>query len=51
MNYQETLTYLYQQLPLFTRIGAAAYKEDITNTVELCTALNNPQNNFRTIQF
>ena len=49
MNYQETLNYLYQQLPLFTRIGAAAYKEDITNTVELCNALNNPQNNFRTI--
>ena len=49
MNYQETLNYLYQQLPLFTRIGAAAYKKDITNTVELCNALNNPQNNFRTI--
>ena len=49
MNYQETLNYLYQQLPLFTRIGAAAYKVDITNTVELCNALNNPQNNFRTI--
>ena len=49
MNYQETINYLYQQLPLFTRIGAAAYKEDITNTVELCNALNNPQNNFKTI--
>ncbi|MCF8430123.1 MAG: bifunctional folylpolyglutamate synthase/dihydrofolate synthase [Bacteroidia bacterium] len=49
MNYLETLNYLYQQLPLFTRIGAAAYKVDITNTVELCNALNNPQNNFKTI--
>ncbi|MFZ4798375.1 MAG: bifunctional folylpolyglutamate synthase/dihydrofolate synthase [Bacteroidia bacterium] len=49
MNYQETLNYLYQQLPLFTRIGAAAYKVDITNTVELCNALNNPQNNFKSI--
>jgi dihydrofolate synthase/folylpolyglutamate synthase len=49
MNYQETLKYLYQQLPLFTRIGAAAYKVDITNTVDLCNALNNPQNHFKTI--
>lgn len=49
MNYQETLNYLYQQLPLFTRIGAAAYKVDITNTVALCDALENPQNNFKTI--
>jgi dihydrofolate synthase/folylpolyglutamate synthase len=49
MNYQQTLDYLYQQLPLFTRIGAAAYKKDITNTVLLCNALNNPQENFKSI--
>jgi dihydrofolate synthase/folylpolyglutamate synthase len=49
MNYQQTLDYLYQQLPLFTRIGAAAYKKDITNTVALCNALDNPQNQFKTI--
>lgn len=49
MNYEETLSYLYQQLPLFTRIGAAAYKKDITNTILLCNALNNPQNKFKSI--
>lgn len=49
MNYKQTLDYLYQQLPLFTRIGAAAYKEDITNTVLLCNALDNPQHQFKTI--
>lgn len=49
MNYQETLKYLYDQLPIFTRIGAAAYKEDLTNTIALCNALNNPQNSFKTI--
>lgn len=49
MNYQQTLDYLYQQLPLFTRIGAAAYKKDITNTVALCNALDNPQHQFKTI--
>jgi len=49
MNYQETINYLYQQLPLFTRIGAVAYKKDLTNTILLCKALNNPQNCFKTI--
>ena len=49
MNYEETLSYLYQQLPLFSRTGAAAYKEDITNTVKLCNAIGNPQTKIRTI--
>lgn len=34
---------------MFTRIGAAAYKKDLHNTIELCEALGNPQNHFRTI--
>lgn len=49
MNYQETLQYLYSQLPMFSRIGPAAYKKDIHNTVELCNALGNPQNQFKSI--
>jgi dihydrofolate synthase/folylpolyglutamate synthase len=49
MNYEETLAYLFAQLPMFSRIGAAAYKADLTNTIVLCNALNNPQNNFKSI--
>ena len=49
MTYQETIEYLYAQLPMFTRIGAAAYKEDLHNTIALCEALGNPQTKFRTI--
>jgi dihydrofolate synthase / folylpolyglutamate synthase len=49
MTYQETLDHLYAQLPMFTRIGAAAYKEDLHNTVALCNALGNPQQQFKTI--
>ena len=49
MNYQQTLEYLLTRLPLFSRIGAAAYKEDITNTVLLCKAAGNPQNKIKTI--
>ena len=49
MNYKETIDYLYQQLPMFSRVGQSAYKEDLHNTIELCTALNNPQQKFKSI--
>ncbi|MEO7800482.1 MAG: folylpolyglutamate synthase/dihydrofolate synthase family protein [Ginsengibacter sp.] len=43
MDYEETLQYLYDSLPMFSRTGAAAYKKDITNTAILCSFLDNPQ--------
>jgi dihydrofolate synthase/folylpolyglutamate synthase len=49
MNYPETVEYLFDKLPMFSRIGAAAYKNDLTNTILLCEALGNPQNKFKTI--
>jgi dihydrofolate synthase/folylpolyglutamate synthase len=49
MDYAQTLHYLYDQLPMFTRIGSSAYKEDLTNTIELCARLNNPQDKFKSI--
>jgi dihydrofolate synthase/folylpolyglutamate synthase len=49
MNYKETIDYLFTRLPMFSRIGAAAYKKDLTNTIALCNSLNNPQNRFKTI--
>ncbi len=49
MTYQETLEYLFQQLPMFSRIGAAAYKADLTNTIALCEALGNPHKKFKSI--
>jgi dihydrofolate synthase/folylpolyglutamate synthase len=49
MTYPETLNYLYTQLPMFTRVGASAYKADLDNTIELCKRLDNPQNKFKTI--
>jgi dihydrofolate synthase/folylpolyglutamate synthase len=49
MNYRETLEYLYSRLPVFTRIGKAAYKADLSNTLALCAALGNPERNFRSI--
>lgn len=49
MNYQETLDYLFTRLPMFSRIGAAAFKKDLTNTIRLCEALGNPQLQFKSI--
>jgi dihydrofolate synthase/folylpolyglutamate synthase len=49
MNYENTLKYLYEQLPMFSRIGAAAYKKDLANTKQLCAILNNPQSTFKSI--
>jgi dihydrofolate synthase/folylpolyglutamate synthase len=49
MTYAETLSYLYEQLPMFSRIGSDAYKKDLSNTRQLCTFLNNPQTKFKSI--
>jgi dihydrofolate synthase/folylpolyglutamate synthase len=49
MTYQQTLDYLFEQLPMFHRIGAAAYKADLSNTVALCRILGNPEKKFRSI--
>lgn len=49
MNYEQTIEYLFAKLPMFSRIGAAAFKKDLTNTLRLCGALGNPQQHFKTI--
>lgn len=49
LSYQETLDYMYAQLPMFHRIGSAAYKADLDNTIALCARLGNPEKKFRSI--
>lgn len=49
MNYQETLDWLFSQLPIYQRSGAAAYKADIGNIVEACEKLQNPHQQFKSI--
>jgi len=48
-NYQDTLHYLFTQLPVFQRDGASAYKPTIANTIALCEVLGNPQEKFKSI--
>lgn len=49
MDYQQTIDYLFSRLPMFSRIGAAAYKADLSNTVRLLEELGNPQHKFKSI--
>ncbi|RLZ09214.1 bifunctional folylpolyglutamate synthase/dihydrofolate synthase [Faecalibacter macacae] len=48
-TYQETIDWLFSNLPMFQRVGASAMKKDLTNISELCEYLGNPQERFKTI--
>lgn len=49
MNYRETLDWMFNKLPMYQRIGAAAYKADLNTTIEILDYLNNPQDNFKSV--
>ncbi len=48
-HYQETLNYLYTQLPMFQRSGPAAYKHSLENTLRLDEMYGSPHRNFRSL--
>jgi len=43
MTYPQTLDYLFSKLPMYQRVGAAAYKANLDNTIAICNALGNPE--------
>lgn len=49
MNYQETVNWMFNQLPIYQLQGAIAYKEDLTNTILLAKYLGNPEKNLKFI--
>ena len=49
MTYQETLDFMFSQLPMYHRIGAAAYKNDIQPTIDMMAALGNPERKLKSI--
>ena len=49
LSYQETLKFLYENLPMFQRQGAPAMKKNLDNIKALCDNLGNPQNDFPSI--
>ena len=49
MTYTQTLDYLFSRLPMFQRIGAAAYKANLDNTLAICKALGNPERKIKCV--
>lgn len=49
MDYKSTLDYLFNQLPMYSRIGAAAYKADLSNTIQMCEILHHPEKKIKCI--
>ena len=49
MNYQETLDFLYTQVPMFQSIGAGAYKPGLDTVRALSAKFGNPHLRLRTI--
>ena len=49
MTYAETLGFLYARLPMFHRIGPAAYKNSLDNTLLLDEYFGHPHRNFRSV--
>lgn len=49
MDYPQTIEYLFTRLPMYSRIGAAAYKSDLINIRELSRQLGNPEKKFKSI--
>ncbi|WP_179348321.1 bifunctional folylpolyglutamate synthase/dihydrofolate synthase [Winogradskyella pacifica] len=49
MNYQDTVNWMFQQLPMYQNKGNSAFKKDLTNTINLAKHLNHPEDRFRSI--
>lgn len=49
MDYQNTLTYLYDSVPMFQQVGGSAYKEGLENTQALDKHFGHPHRSFRSI--
>jgi len=49
MTYSEAITFLLEQLPMYQRVGASAFKKDLTNTKKLCQHLGNPELQFQSV--
>jgi dihydrofolate synthase / folylpolyglutamate synthase len=49
LDYSDTLEYLFSRLPMFQRIGPAAYKDNLDNTILLDDLYGNPHRKFKSI--
>lgn len=49
MTYQETLNWMFSQLPMYQRQGKTAFKKDLTNILAFSEELNFPEKKFKSI--
>jgi dihydrofolate synthase / folylpolyglutamate synthase len=49
MTYQQTLDYLFARLPMYQRVGAAAYKADLVNTQKIIELLGKPHQGLKCV--
>ncbi len=49
MTYQNALDYLYSQLPMFSRVGAAAYKPGLDTSLSIDRFFGHPHRSFKSI--
>ena len=49
MNYQDTVSWMFQQLPMYQNKGKSAFKKDLSNTLKLSAQLHHPEQKFKSI--
>ena len=49
MTYNDTVNWMFSQLPMYQNKGKSAYKKDLSNSILLANHLNNPENKFKSV--
>ena len=49
MTYQDTVNWMFSQLPMYQHQGKSAFKEDLSNTLKLSEYLNHPESKFKSV--
>ena len=49
MTYQETVNWMFNQLPMYQNQGKIAYKANLDNTLQLAEHLDHPELNFKSV--
>lgn len=49
MTYQDTVSWMFTQLPMYQKQGKSAFRKDLTNTLKLSEYLNHPERNFKSV--
>lgn len=49
LSYSQTVEWMFQQLPMYQRVGLDAFKKDLVNIINFSEFLGNSHNNFKTV--